>query len=98
MRSASLISWCSLLSIVFSIFSFTLIMTRGPIITGGPPIEIYISLISLASAFVLSVIGILKKSEPNLLPGISLVITIAFGVFFLFVYIVSGMSADYQVV
>ncbi len=95
MRSASLISWISLLSIVFSIFYFTLIMTRGPIITGSPAIEIYISLISLALALVLSIIGILKKSEPNLLPGVSLIITIAFGIFFLFVYIVSGMSTDY---
>lgn len=95
MKSVSLIGWFALLSVVFSIFCFTLIMTRGPVITGGPPVEIYISLISLALALILSIIGIIKKSEPNLLPGISLVITIAFAFFFLLIYIVSGMSTDY---
>lgn len=61
--------------------------------TGGPVIEIYISLLSLLLAFILSIIGLRGKAVNNIIPGISLTLTIAFGIFFLFVYVVSGMGA-----
>ncbi len=60
-------------------------MTRGPIIRGGPPIEIYISLILLAVSLLFSITGIIKKSENTLLPGISFALAIAFGIFHLFI-------------
>ncbi|WP_020007700.1 hypothetical protein [Salinicoccus albus] len=87
-------SWLSLLSIVISICAFTIVMTRGPIIAGGPVIEIYISLLSLILAFIFSIIGLRGKTVNNIIPGISLTLTIAFGIFFLFVYVVSGMGAE----
>lgn len=95
MKKYSWMSEISLYSILLSIILFMIIMLRGTIIGLSPIVESSVILILLVLSLIFSITGLIKKSENNLLPGISLVITIAFGLFLLLVVIVSGMSTDY---
>ncbi len=95
MKKYSWISEISLYSILLSIILFMVIMLRGTIIGLSPTVELSLILILLVLSLIFSTTGLIKNSENNLLPGISLFLTIAFGIFFLFIYIVSGMSTDY---
>lgn len=95
MKKYSWMSEISLYSILLSIILFMIIMLRGTIIGLSPAVELSVILILLVLSLVFSITGLIKSSENNLLPGLSLFLTIAFGIFFLFIYIVSGMSADY---
>lgn len=95
MKKYSWMSEISLYSILLSIILFMIIMLRGTIIGLSPTVEISVILILLVLSLIFSIVGLIKKSENNFLPGISLFLAIAFGIFFLFIYIVSGMSTDY---
>lgn len=95
MKKYSWMSEISLYSILLSIILFMIIMLRGTIIGLGPTVEISVILILLVLSLIFSIVGLIKNSENNFLPGISLFLAIAFGIFFLFIYIVSGMSTDY---
>ena len=95
MKKHSWMGEISLYNILLSIILFMIIMLRGTNIGLSPIVEISVILILLVLSLIFSTSGLIKKSENNFLPGISFFLAIVFGIFFLFMYIVSSLSTDY---
>ncbi|MDQ0159152.1 hypothetical protein [Alkalibacillus salilacus] len=85
MKKTTIVSWLSLVFSIIPIFIFIAML-------GGRDISEVMLFLPLVIAITLALIGITRKNEKNIIPIMSLIVSIGVGAFIFLIIVVSGMS------